>query len=119
MKKPFYSIGEFFQKKFNRRVQKLPLTISNVCPHQGCVFCDEWRGAAYEKDHTLSVGEQIRKHRSSLEEKYPSSAFLAYFQSHTSTLLPAEKLRISFDEALKQDKIIGIVIATRPDTMTQ
>jgi radical SAM protein (TIGR01212 family) len=43
--------------------------------------------------------------------------FLAYFQSFTNTYAPVEVLRDLYEEALQQPRVIGLVIATRPDCL--
>ncbi len=61
-----------------------------------------------------AIEEQIRIRK----EKWPNARkFIAYFQSHTNTYAPAEKLRPMFEAALAQDGVIGIAIATRPDCL--
>ena len=41
--------------------------------------------------------------------------FLAYFQAYTNTYAPLDDLKKLYEEALKQPKIVGLVISTRPD----
>ena len=44
--------------------------------------------------------------------------FLAYFQSYSNTYAPLETLKKMFEEALQVPKIVGIVISTRPDVIS-
>jgi hypothetical protein len=44
--------------------------------------------------------------------------FLAYFQAYTNTYAPFEELKRLYEEALQHPKIIGLVISTRPDSVT-
>jgi radical SAM protein (TIGR01212 family) len=43
--------------------------------------------------------------------------FLAYFQAYTGTYASVEILKQLFEEALLHDKVLGLVIATRPDCL--
>ena len=43
--------------------------------------------------------------------------FLAYFQSYTNTYADVAHLRSLYEEALKVNKVVGLVISTRPDCM--
>ena len=50
----------------------------------------------------------------------PESAqlkYIAFFQNHTNTYAPAEKLRRLWDEALSHENVVGLAIATRPDCL--
>ena len=45
--------------------------------------------------------------------------FLAYFQAYSNTYAPLENLQKLYEEALTHPKIIGLVIATRPDCVNE
>jgi radical SAM protein (TIGR01212 family) len=44
--------------------------------------------------------------------------FLAYFQSYSNTYAPLENLKMLYEEALLHPDVLGLVIATRPDCLT-
>jgi radical SAM protein (TIGR01212 family) len=44
---------------------------------------------------------------------------LAYFQSYTGTYAPPEVLRSRYEEALAHPRVVGLVVATRPDAVTE
>ena len=44
--------------------------------------------------------------------------YLAYFQAFTNTYAPLSQLRTLYEETLSEDDIVGIVIGTRPDCIT-
>jgi len=50
--------------------------------------------------------------------KYTTMRYLAYFQSYTNTYGPISVLRELYNEALKYPGVIGLVIATRPDCLS-
>jgi hypothetical protein len=44
--------------------------------------------------------------------------YLAYFQAYSNTYAPVDVLRQSYEEALRHPEVIGLVIATRPDCLS-
>ena len=44
--------------------------------------------------------------------------YLAYFQAYTNTYAKVELLRQMYEEALLVEDVVGIVIGTRPDCMS-
>jgi radical SAM protein (TIGR01212 family) len=44
--------------------------------------------------------------------------YLAYFQAYSNTYAPIEILRRAYDQALSHPDVIGLVIATRPDCLS-
>jgi radical SAM domain protein len=51
--------------------------------------------------------------------KYPEMKYLAYFQAYTNTYAELEGLKRKYEEALKVDGVVGLVIGTRPDCMPE
>ena len=45
--------------------------------------------------------------------------FLAYFQAYTNTYAPFDELKRLYEEALQHPKIVGLVISTRPDSVSE
>lgn len=63
--------------------------------------------------------EQIRKGKEFFRYKTGRGLkYLAYFQSYSNTYGDFEKLKRYYLEALEDSDILGIIIATRPDCMT-
>jgi uncharacterized protein len=60
-----------------------------------------------------SISEQIQL----LSDKWPDAHHIAYFQNHTNTYAPVETLRRYYYSALRDPRIDGIAIATRPDCL--
>lgn len=44
--------------------------------------------------------------------------YIAYFQAYTNTNAPVESLRVLYDSALSEPDVIGLMIATRPDCLS-
>lgn len=122
----FNSYSEFMKRKFGSRVQKLALDAGFTCPNRdgtkgtgGCTFCnnnafnpsycDPAKGITWQLDE----GIKFHKNRYRKSEKY-----LAYFQAYTNTYRVLYELKSLYDEALAHPDVIGLVIGTRPDTMS-
>lgn len=116
----------YFKQLFNgNRVQKVSIDAGFTCPNRdgkiaknGCAYCNN---EAFKPDYCRtqeSIGEQVEKGIQFFARKYQSMQFLAYFQAYTNTYASLKVLREKYDEALKHDKIIGLVIGTRPDCLS-
>jgi len=62
---------------------------------------------------------QIEEGIEFFSKKYDTMRFLAYFQSFSNTYAPVDVLRQLYEEALENPRIIGLVIATRPDCLKE
>ncbi len=64
-----------------------------------------------------SISSQMEAQIKLLSRKWPNAGYLAYFQNHTNTYAPVQKLRRLWDEALSFPDVKGLAIATRPDCL--
>lgn len=115
-KQRFYSIGTYLKEKMGSKVVKLSIDGGFTCPNRdgskgtgGCIFCS----AAGSGDLASDIPSQIRL----LSDKWPRAKYLAYFQSHTNTYAPVQRLRSQYEEALSYPDVVGLAIATRPDCL--
>ncbi len=112
-----YTINNYLKNVFGTKVVKLSIDGGFTCPNRdgskgtgGCIFCSS--------EGSGELASDIDKQISLLSKKWPNvDKYLAYFQSHTNTYAPVDELRKKYYEALKNPKISGIVIATRPDCL--
>ena len=112
----YYSISNYLKEQFGCKTVKLSIDAGFTCPNRdgtvgtgGCAFCSG--GGSGELSSTIE--EQIEL----LKDKWPDAAYLAYFQSFTNTYAPVDVLREKYYSALKDPRVKGIVIATRPDCL--
>lgn len=118
--KRYYTLNYFFRKKFGQKVFKVPLDINSTCPNQlngGCIFCSN-KSAASISDSSLDIIEQFNNGKNILEKKWPDSLYIAYFQSGTNTYGSIDLMKDYVDKLLAIPKVVGISIATRPDTLS-
>jgi radical SAM protein (TIGR01212 family) len=117
----YYSLGEFWRERFGCRVSKIAVNAGFDCPNrdgrvgrEGCLFCWNPSFSPALREPLASLQEQIRAGKGapagSARRKY-----MVYFQSYTNTYAPVDKLRAFYDEALAEDDVVGLCIATRPD----
>lgn len=114
---PINSIGSHLKNHFGKKTIKLSLDGGFTCPNRdgskgvgGCIFCS----ADGSGDFASTIPDQIEL----LSTKWPDSKHLAYFQNHTNTYAPVSELREKYYSVLSNPSISGIVIATRPDCLT-
>jgi radical SAM protein (TIGR01212 family) len=111
---------------FGGRVQKISVNAGFTCPNRdgskgkaGCAYCNNssFRPAYCEPDKPIL--QQIEEGAAFFENKYPEIRFLAYFQSYSNTYADPELLDRVYTEALNHEKVVGLVIGTRPDCVDQ
>ena len=118
--KRYYTLNCFFRKKFGNKVFKVPLDIGSNCPNfnsGGCIYCSG-RSASNISDGSLDIVSQFNKAKDIMERKWPNSLYIAYFQSGTNTYGNVDDFKKMVDKLLVIDKVVGVSIATRPDTLS-
>lgn len=118
--KRYYTLNCFLRRKFGSKVFKVPLDIGSTCPNWssgGCIYCSG-RSAANISDGNLDIISQFNKAKDIMEHKWPNSLYIAYFQSGTNTFGSVQNFKRMVDKLLVINKVVGISIATRPDTLS-
>ena len=126
MTEPLYNdFGTWIRKQFPYRVQKISVNAGFSCPNRdgrigvgGCVYCDNRTFNPSYCAHHQSITEQLEEGKRFFARKYPEMKYLAYFQAYTNTYAPIDQLRMLYEEALQVEDVVGLVIATRPDCMS-
>lgn len=120
--KRYNDFSTHFRNRFAERVQKVSVDAGFTCPNRdglkgkgGCTYCDNRTFKPSYTNLENSVSRQIEEGIAFFSKKYDSMKFLAYFQAYTNTYAPIDDLKKLYEEALKQPKIVGLVISTRPD----
>ncbi|MDD3512008.1 MAG: TIGR01212 family radical SAM protein, partial [Fermentimonas sp.] len=67
---------------------------------------------------TNSFSEQLADGIDFFSHKYPEMKYLAYFQSYTNTYELPEMLIEKYEEALAYPGVVGLIVGTRPDCMS-
>ena len=122
----FYNdYGSWLRRQLPFKVQKLSLDAGFSCPNRdgtlstgGCTFCDNRTFNPAFCNRQLSVSEQLEQGKRFFARKYPHMKYLAYFQAFTNTHAPLARLRALYEEALSVSDVVGLVIGTRPDCVS-
>ncbi len=120
----YNSFSSFIRSKFNERVQKVSINAGFTCPNKdgtkgigGCTYCNN---NTFNPDYCKpikSISQQIDEGIEFFSKKYKGQKYLAYFQAFTNTYAPLSNLIEMYEEALAHKDVIGLVIATRPDSI--
>jgi len=124
--KPYFPISQVYKKRFGSKVVKIPVSIADNCPNRAgikgmktCIFCDEHGSFAYPESQGFQIREQIVSHREKIAERFNASRFLVYFQAYTTTFTQLARLKEGFEVALSFPDVVGLVVGTRPDTLSE
>lgn len=123
-KKRYRDYDSYMKEKFNKKIIKLPLDGGFTCPNrdgtiskEGCIFCSE-AGSGEWTFGKKSIREQISCQKARLSKEGRPEAYLGYFQNFTNTYGDLSRLRKLYYEALTDDDITGLAIATRADCLS-
>ena len=118
----FKDYGTWLREQLGVKVQKIAINAGFTCPNRdgrvgwgGCTYCNN---QTFNPDYcktTKSVTEQLEEGKRFFARKYPDMKYLAYFQAYTNTYADVEHCIALYEEALRVEDVVGIVIATRPD----
>lgn len=117
--------SHWIRDQFPFRVQKISVDAAFSCPNRdgrlslgGCTFCDNKTFNPSYCDRGKSITQQLEEGKAFFAKKYPEMKYLAYFQAYSNTYAPLEELKRKYEEALAVDDVVGLVIGTRPDCVS-
>ncbi|MBE5939798.1 MAG: TIGR01212 family radical SAM protein [Lachnospiraceae bacterium] len=120
-------LNGYMKRKYGRKLYKLALDGGMSCPNRdgtkgrgGCIFCSGGGSGEFAADRNISVTEQISEAKKRIEGKLPKSeetGYIAYFQAFTNTYGSVDYLERIFTEAIENETIDVLSIATRPDCL--
>ena len=116
----YNKLNEYLKDKFGERTLKICVNGGFTCPNRdgsisygGCIFCSE-HGSGDHLNCTKSISGQVKDALNSYKSER-ANKFIVYFQNFTNTYDSLQNLKIKYDSALIDSRIVGIGIATRPD----
>jgi radical SAM protein (TIGR01212 family) len=123
--KPYYSFSDYLREKYKRRVLKIPINAGLSCPNrdgtvgaEGCLFCAADGSATPGMTAAMPIPEQVEAAKKGFKRSDPGTGYIAYFQAFTNTYGPPLLLKKCYDSALALDDVIGLMIGTRPDCLS-
>ena len=105
-------------------MQKISINAGFSCPNRdgtkgwgGCTYCNNQTFSPDYCQREKSVSQQLAEGIQFFRRKYPEMRYLAYFQSYTNTYGDIEELVAKYEEALRMEDVVGLIVGTRPDCM--
>jgi uncharacterized protein len=122
--KRYYSLNYFLREKFGEKVFKISLDAGFSCPNRdgsistgGCIFCSSRGSGDFSGDRNFSITKQFESCKEIMKAKWKSGKFIAYFQAFTNTYASVDVLRKKYEEAVNEEGVVALAIATRPDCL--
>lgn len=122
--KRYNNLNYFLREKFGEKVFKISLDAGFSCPNRdgtiskgGCIFCSARGSGDFAGDNEDSISHQFKDIKEMMQKKWSTGKYIAYFQAYTNTYGTIDFLRKKYEEALKQEDVVALAIATRPDCL--
>ncbi len=123
--KRYYSLDSYIKETFGEKLYKISLDGGMTCPNRdgtldtrGCIFCSAGGSGDFASDRRLSIKEQLAQGKQLISKKYAGSSYIAYFQAYTNTYASVSYLERIFTEAMDDEDVKALSIATRPDCLS-
>ena len=124
--KRYHTLDYFYKNKFNSKVFKISLNAGFTCPnidgtkgYGGCIYCSNLGSGEFAGDKDKDLVTQFNDVKKIMKNKWPNGKYIGYFQAHTNTYAPVNILKQKYETILALDNVIGLSIATRPDSITE
>ncbi|MDP4091405.1 MAG: TIGR01212 family radical SAM protein, partial [Bacillota bacterium] len=116
----------FLREKFGEKVFKISLDAGFSCPNRdgtlssgGCIFCSERGSGDFAGCRDFSITRQFKDIKALMNRKWSTGKYIAYFQAYTNTYGSIDLLREKYEEAIEQEGVVALAIATRPDCLEE
>lgn len=129
----YYSLNQYLRDTFGCKVYKLSLDAGLTCPNRdgtldtrGCIFCSAGGSGEFaagredQAGNRVSVSQQLAKAKERIAAKVPGNdrcKYIAYFQAFTNTYGPIAELKELYMQAMEEEDVVALSIATRPDCL--
>ncbi len=124
--KRYHSLDYFYKHKFGKKVCKISLNGGFTCPNKdgskgtgGCIYCSKSGSGDFAGSVNKDIVTQFQEIKEEMKKKWQDTLYIGYFQANTNTYAKVEVLKQKYEPILKQDKVIGLSIATRPDAISE
>ena len=125
--KNYNALSDYYKLKYNKKVAKIALNANFTCPNKdgkkgfgGCTYCSKLGSGDTAGDRNLPLKDQFYQIKEIMDHKWNDLLYIPYLQSNSNTYGSLDKLKSVYNEILsiKDDRIVGLAIATRPDCFT-
>ncbi len=119
--KRYYTLDYYYKNRFKDKIIKISLNAGFSCPHLksgGCIYCSKIGSGEYAGNIKDDLITQFNNVKAIMNKKWPKGKYIGYFQARTNTYAPVNILKEKYETILSLDNVIGLAIATRPDSIT-
>ena len=124
--KRYNDFSSFMKSRFSERVQKISLNTGFTCPNRdgtkgigGCTYCNNNTFKPKYCKPDKSITQQLNEGIAFFSKKYKTQRYLAYFQAYTNTYADLELIKELYRKAIDHPKVVGLVVGTRPDCLSE
>lgn len=123
--KRYTDYASVLHNHYSERIQKILVNAGFTCPNRdgtkgtgGCTYCNNQSFSPEYCQPNKTITQQVKEGIDFFRHKYTSQQYLVYFQAYTNTYGTFEKLKEIYEEGLAVEGVVGVVIGTRPDCVT-
>ncbi|MBP3920204.1 MAG: TIGR01212 family radical SAM protein [Bacilli bacterium] len=123
--KRYHTLDNFYKHKFGCKVFKISLNGGFTCPNidgtlgtKGCIYCSKSGSGEFAGNKCDDLVKQFNDIKEMMLKKWPIGKYIGYFQARTNTYAPLAELKEKYETILSLDNVVGLNIATRPDSIT-
>lgn len=123
--KRYHTLDYYYKTRFNEKICKVSLNAGFSCPNidgtigkGGCIYCSKTGSGEFAGNVKDDIVKQFNDIKKVMLKKWPKAKYIGYFQARTNTYAPIKKLKDLYETILNQKDVIGLNIATRPDSIT-
>lgn len=122
--KRYHTLDYFYKHKFGCKVFKVSLNAGFSCPNidgtvgtRGCIYCSLSGSGEYAGNIHDDLVKQFDDIKCVMNKKW-SGKYIGYFQARTNTYAPLSVLKEKYETILGLEDVVGLSIATRPDSIS-
>lgn len=123
--KRYHTLNYFYRHKFHSKVCKISLNAGFSCPnidgtvgYGGCIYCSKLGSGEFAGNIEDTLCKQFEDISKIYQKKWPDAKYIGYFQARTNTYATVERLKEVYEPILNRKDVIGLNIATRPDSIS-
>ncbi len=122
--KRYHTLNYYYKNKYGKKTFKVSLNGNFSCPNKekdgrGCIFCSRLGSGDFAGNKELDLVTQFNEVKEIMENKWPDSYYIGYFQANTNTYAPLSELKEKYETILGLPNVVGLNIATRSDSISQ
>lgn len=122
--KRYHTLNYHYKNKYGKKTFKVSLNGNFSCPNKekdghGCIFCSRLGSGDFAGNKNDDLITQFNKVKKIMEQKWPNSYYIGYFQANTNTYAPLNELKEKYEIILNLPNVIGLNVATRSDAINK